>query len=327
MAYVDGIVDAPFLNLTPGTRTGVIRDTAYDEFQRALDPITEKLDELIAELQRAEEERASVRTLRSIQRGFSRGIAGAPGGRSTIGSTCINHRAGAQAEARAPCIPLSFPQQATLAGEGGENGVEESSGPAFYEYADPLHSVAISPASQSSSGPKPQFSRTVPGSVTAQRGGGAGVCLEDAEGGGRFSNAHSEIVEYHAARRACTGASHRERDPGHIACEAEALVTITDSLMPERTGAPPRQGCPATPTRNFRGRRGAPVTIWSGTLSSSTTGIGISFFRRDPRRQQLRYIARLFVKELVLRNFPGASPPELLERMLELMLYLEKNLR
>ena len=50
-------------------------------------------------------------------------------------------------------------------------------------------------------------------------------------------------------------------------------------------------------------------------------------FSARNRASQLRYIARLFVKELVLRNFPGATSAELLDRMLELMLYLEKHLR
>ena len=36
---------------------------------------------------------------------------------------------------------------------------------------------------------------------------------------------------------------------------------------------------------------------------------------------------RLFAKELVLKNFPGHSPEQLLERMIELSLYTEENLR
>ncbi|MYA17646.1 MAG: hypothetical protein F4089_11960 [Gammaproteobacteria bacterium] len=50
-------------------------------------------------------------------------------------------------------------------------------------------------------------------------------------------------------------------------------------------------------------------------------------FASQSRVSQLRYIARLFVKELVLRNFPGAWPGELLDRMLELMLYMEGSLK
>ncbi|MEI6876095.1 MAG: hypothetical protein WCL50_13305 [Spirochaetota bacterium] len=42
---------------------------------------------------------------------------------------------------------------------------------------------------------------------------------------------------------------------------------------------------------------------------------------------KVRYIARLFAKELVLANFPEATKEELLERMVELTLYTEENLK
>ncbi|MFQ5928543.1 MAG: hypothetical protein ACE5MK_02520 [Acidobacteriota bacterium] len=45
------------------------------------------------------------------------------------------------------------------------------------------------------------------------------------------------------------------------------------------------------------------------------------------RALKLRYISRLFAKEMVYRNFPGLAPDRLLERMIELSLYTEENLR
>jgi hypothetical protein len=42
---------------------------------------------------------------------------------------------------------------------------------------------------------------------------------------------------------------------------------------------------------------------------------------------KLRYMCRLFAKELVLSNFPGQAPAQLLERMIELSLYTEEHLR
>ncbi|MDA0322333.1 MAG: hypothetical protein O2923_06400 [Verrucomicrobia bacterium] len=45
------------------------------------------------------------------------------------------------------------------------------------------------------------------------------------------------------------------------------------------------------------------------------------------RSLKLRYICRLFCKELVQKNFPGESPSELLERMVELSLHAEENLK
>ena len=42
---------------------------------------------------------------------------------------------------------------------------------------------------------------------------------------------------------------------------------------------------------------------------------------------KLRYICRLFAKELVYHNFPGHTGDQLLERMVELSLYAEEHLR
>jgi len=47
---------------------------------------------------------------------------------------------------------------------------------------------------------------------------------------------------------------------------------------------------------------------------------------RNPMTK-LRYITRLFVKELVLANFPEATKEEILERLVELTLYTEENLK
>jgi hypothetical protein len=50
-------------------------------------------------------------------------------------------------------------------------------------------------------------------------------------------------------------------------------------------------------------------------------------FARKNRALQLRYLVRLYVKELVLRNFAGIPPEQLLERMIELSLYAEEKLK
>src|SRR5581483_3796420 len=65
--YLQGILDAPFLNLTPATRTGVVHDAALETFIAALEPLESHLLRLIDEQKRAEEERSSRDTLRSIQ--------------------------------------------------------------------------------------------------------------------------------------------------------------------------------------------------------------------------------------------------------------------
>jgi hypothetical protein len=43
--------------------------------------------------------------------------------------------------------------------------------------------------------------------------------------------------------------------------------------------------------------------------------------------RKVKYICKLYSKELVLRNFPGFKADELLERMVELSLYTEEFLK
>jgi hypothetical protein len=50
-------------------------------------------------------------------------------------------------------------------------------------------------------------------------------------------------------------------------------------------------------------------------------------FTTRNRALQLRYLVRLYVKELVLKNFAGLAADQLLERMIELSLYAEEKLK
>ena len=50
-------------------------------------------------------------------------------------------------------------------------------------------------------------------------------------------------------------------------------------------------------------------------------------FATRSRALQLRYLVRLYVKELVLRNFAGLPAEQLAERMIELALDVEENLK
>jgi hypothetical protein len=50
-------------------------------------------------------------------------------------------------------------------------------------------------------------------------------------------------------------------------------------------------------------------------------------FATRSRALQLRYLVRLYVKELVLKNLRGLPAEQLLERMIELSLYVEEKLK
>src|SRR4051794_31908116 len=76
--YLQGLIDVPFLNLTPGTRSGIIHDERYAAMLEALQPLEVHLNGLIEAQQRAEEEQASQHSLRTIQRAFREALLALP---------------------------------------------------------------------------------------------------------------------------------------------------------------------------------------------------------------------------------------------------------
>ena len=112
------------------------------------------------------------------------------------------------------------------------------------------------------------------------------------------------------------------------ACSAEALVTITDSLETAMNSA-------AVTTRRLPGYtfERAAGELWRCRYDSERNIILVNSGHRDfvfatrNRALQLRYLVRLYVKELVLKNFVGLPTDQLLERMIELSLYAEEKLK
>ena len=68
----------PFLNLTPGTRSGIIHDERYAALMEAIEALEGHLQELIEAQKRAEEEQASQQSLRAIQRAFREALLALP---------------------------------------------------------------------------------------------------------------------------------------------------------------------------------------------------------------------------------------------------------
>jgi hypothetical protein len=76
--YVQGLIDVPFLNITPGTRSGIVLDERYAALVAAIEPLEAHVRDLIAQQQRAEEEQASRQSLRAIQRAFHEALLALP---------------------------------------------------------------------------------------------------------------------------------------------------------------------------------------------------------------------------------------------------------
>ena len=327
--YVQGLIDAPFLNLTPGTRSGIIQDERYAALVAALEPMEAHVKGLIEEQQRAEEEQASQQSLRAIQRAFHEALLalpreeydwfdvqgrahreGGPGGPNGDGAISAS-----QVEAAVPGLVEPAPADAQQR--------------PFFDYAGPLYGVVISPAASTTPLNKVRKFRALPRDRSRRRvHKDLRFNWEILEGDGSLQGVGDQEVEYRAPAIPGLARLRVTVIQRETACTAEALVTITDSLEVAMSSAViTTRGLPGYTFERAAGE------LWRCRFDTERNIIMVNSGHRDfvfatrNRALQLRYLARLYVKELVLKNFGGLPADQLLERMIELSLYAEEKLK
>jgi hypothetical protein len=113
-----------------------------------------------------------------------------------------------------------------------------------------------------------------------------------------------------------------------LRCSAEALITVTDSL--DVAIGPAVVNARGLPGYTFERAGGE---LWRSRFDVERNLIVVNNGHRDfvfatrSRALQLRYLVRLYVKELVLKNFAGLPVEQVVERMIELSLYVEEKLK
>src|SRR5437899_5969341 len=146
--YVQGIIDAPYLNLTPGTRLGVIHDAALVRLADELVPLEARLAKIIEDQQRAEEERASRDVLRSVQGALKEALLALPAEEYDWFDLHRGEgRRRPQAAAQSESAEALRAGDQTNAIEATDYQVPSEPQRQFFEYAGPLFSVMISPVS------------------------------------------------------------------------------------------------------------------------------------------------------------------------------------
>jgi len=328
--YLQGLIDAPFLNLTPGTRSGIVHDERYAVLVQSLRPLEEHLNALIEAQQRAEEEQASRESLRAIQRAFREALLALPP--EEYDWFDIHARVRGEGGARVSGGPGNG--SGAAAEQSFELGVSEpdmASGPQrqFFEYAGPLFSVVISPASSTTPVNERRKFRALPRDRSRRR------VLEDieflweiVEGEGLLSNTHDQEVTYSAPSAPGLARLRVSVTQREVTCAAESLVTVSASLEASVTSTiVSARGLPGYTFDRAAGEAWRSRFDVERNLIIVNSGHRDFVFARKSRALQLRYLVRLYVKELVLRNFAGVAPEQLLERMIELSLYAEEKLK
>ena len=327
LRYLQGHIDAPFVNLTPGTRSGLIHDESYALLYEALRPLEDALAKTIDEQRRAEEEQASRELLRAIQRAFREALLSLPA--EEYDWFDIHARSFRPIAGSAAADAGASPEDAAQANVGAsEPEPGEARQRQFFEFAGPLFSVAVSPASSVVRVSDRRQLKALARDRSRRR------VEEDLqfewtviEGSGFLEGRHDQAATFIAADEpglTRVKASVRQRD---VVCEAEALITVTQEILSQLgASAVPAQGLPGYTFERAAGES------WRSRFDSERNLIVVNSGHRDfvyasrSRTLKLRYLVRLYAKELVLRNFMGLPADQMLERMVELSLRTEENL-
>ena len=334
--FLEGIIDASYLNLTPGNRTGVIQDEALSRLAEELTAVEAQLNSIIDEQQRAEEEQASKDVLRSIQKALKEALLVLPaeeydwfnvrdGGDHRL-------RPGPQTQDEDSASPAADQSSFVRPDDGDQDDGDGVSGERqreFFECAGPLFSVRIAPASSVLSVGGTRTFRAVSRDKSRRVVESNLTHLWSiTEGEGRLETEGGEIVTFHAPAEPGLTKLRLAVSQGDIRCEAEALITVTESILPQtKSPGAGRQGIPGYTYQK------APGELWRSRYDAEQNVVVINNGHRDfvyasrNKALKIRFITRLFSKELVLRNFVGAAADQLLERLIELTLYTEENLK
>ena len=320
--YLQGHVDAPFINLTPGTRSGIIHDEAYAALLEALIPLETHLSEILEAQRRAEEEQASRELLQTIQRAFREAFLALPA--EEYDWFHIHSRAHRSSGASLQDIGNSEKVIAGMTEPESGNGKQRR----FFEFAGPLFSVGISPASSVVRVGEQRSLRALPYDRSRRRvETDLTFAWEVIEGGGALEHRHDQVATFIAPAEPGLTRVKVMVSQKDIERSAEALITVTRELLSHiGSSMVESQGLPGYTFES------APGDSWRSRYDTGRNVIVINNGHRDfvyvarTRALKLRYLIRLYAKELVLKNFVGLPPDQLLERMVELSLRTEENL-
>ena len=325
--YLQGLIDVPYLNLTPGTRSGIVHDERFAALVEALAPLEAHLNDLINAQRRAEEEQANRESLRAIQRAFREAMLVLP--REEYDWFDIQSRSQQATGADEP--PERAVETSVAEGEMGvpEPGGGQSTQRQFFDYAGPLHTVVISPAASTLKVNQGRLFRALPRDRSRRRvEQDLAFAWEIVEGGGALLSTSDQEVSFIAPSspvlvRLSVAVSQRD-----ICCSAEALITVTDSL--DAAIGPAVVNARGLPGYTFERAAGE---LWRSRFDAVRNLIVVNNGHRDfvfatrSRALQLRYLVRLYVKELVLKNCAGLAAEQVADRMIELSLYVEEKLK
>lgn len=344
--YLEGLVDVSFLEVTPGTRDGFIYDDAFDSFSVALEEVEESLANRIKEQEKAEEEEASKTILHKVTRALREAFFMLPQEEYSWLSVNIKkpEKGGpGQEEGEGPgrpgtdsngismdnsVLPDPEGESPVMVSDDRETGLDRNGQRELIDLPGPMHSLVISPGKTVMSVEAVKSLKAVVRDRQKREIERDFLCEWTIfEGRGRIEPTDSPFVSFTASKEPEIVIVGLKVISGNLEKTAQAIITVSAELIPHRDGGGNRKGLPGYTFQR------APGELWRSRFNECSSLVIINSGHADfiyASKQvvtKLRYIARLFVKALVLISFLEASKEELLERMAELILYTEEHLR
>ena len=344
---LEGLIDASFLQLTPGTRDGIVLDDRYESFTVSAAACEKMLTELINEQKRAEEEQVSRNILKKISKAMQEALLFLP----------AEEYSWLQVQEKRKTRVLHVPAPGTAGMADGTEGetapftegeaereemqsifiTESVSEPErkreFFEFPGPMHSVRISPSSAVISiGGAKKFQVKVRDRKGVPIDEELAISWETSNGLGALSDSSGEVVEFSASSEPGIEELTVQVTQHDKTVSATAVITVTRELFDRKSGEVEASG-----QKTGRGLPGytyihKPGELWRSSYDPErgiiiiNSGNADFIYASHTRSRKLRYISKLYAKELVMINFPEADKNQLLERMIELQLYSEENL-
>lgn len=338
---LEGIVDVSFLQLTPGTRGGIVLDDSYDSFLASMEEITAKLEYLIGEQKRAEEEKVSKNILKRISKAMREALLFLPSEeyswlhiheqiKPKVLRTSQSQGDSTSEHASRPGNTAELEETESIVVA--ESAESQKSKHSFFDLPGPLFSASISPSSTVIPAEtdktfhlkaKDRQRKTIDDKMD--------ISWELRHNLGTISSGYGDYVVFTAGKEPGVEELIAHVTQGDTTVTCSAVITITKELFPnssKESGSTQRsrKGLPGYTFHH------APGELWRSRYDEDNGIIIVNnghadyLFASKSNARKLRYISKLYAKELVIVNFPEADKEKLLERLIELQLYTEENL-
>lgn len=329
--YLEGIIDASFLQLTPGTRGGIIYDEAFESFFCSMETLTKALADRIDAQKTAEDEKASLFILHKITKALKEALYFLPENEyewlsvKSYKKAEIVKKSGIESEdGNEEMEPVYIARETAL-----EGGRAEQEG--FFDIQGELHTALIIPGSTVIGVGEIKRLRAAAKDKEGRKiETGLEIIWKIADGSGRLSPENGQFIDYTAPLEPCITRIQAVVKSEDKELTAECLITVAQELIPAGGNIKTSGEKKGLPGYTFQK---APGELWRSRYDLEQNIIIINnghadfIYSSKSGHRKLRYITRLYSKELVLSNFPEIDKERLLEKMIELQLYTEENLR